>query len=679
MDLGDDTKQANAVADVGAGSVPAPDADPDPQHRLRYHPALDGLRALSVLAVIAYHFEYQWAKGGFLGVDAFFVLSGFLITTLLVLEFRRISTIELGRFWGRRARRLLPALLLVLLFVAWYTHQYVVPWERAGIRGDGIASLFYVANWRFILDQQSYFTLFSAASPLRHMWSLAIEEQFYLVWPLIVFGCLRVARGSTRVLAGVCAAGAIASVIAMAVFYQDGDPSRAYYGTDTHAHTLLIGALLALAWLARPIGRRIGQGLAIVGPIALVAVVIAWNSVLDTSASYYRGGSALFGILVAVVIAAAMSGGPMGRLLSIGPLPWIGRLSYGLYLWHWPIIVWLVPNRIHVGPTQLNLIRLGVTFAAATTSYYLIERPIREGLRTRTRRVTFLAPVAVGAVCVALVASAAGATPPPSYLWGYGDPLVCGTPRPEETKEAKSAVATQRPIERRGGAKKMRALVVGDSVACSLWTGIRVVAGRNDIPIDQGSVFGCGVASGEITTTRGEQITPHSERCPQLVDTALRDSLARARPNVVIWISSWEKSDLIVDGVTLVNGTKKGDRAMLGRMDDALKQLTRGGAHVMLVTVAAPAPNDAQGTNNTSNAIDDASYARLDSIERRFAKRHPDQVTLIDLAKRVCPTGAPCPEKVGGQRIRPDGRHFTPASAARYGRWILAEIAKHEQ
>ncbi len=679
MDLGDDTKQANVVAGVGAASVPAPDAAPDPQTRLRYHPALDGLRALSVLAVIAYHFEYQWAKGGFLGVDAFFVLSGFLITTLLVLEFRRIRSIQLARFWGRRARRLLPALLLVLLFVAWYTHQYVVPWERAGIRADGIASLFYVANWRFILDQQSYFTLFSAASPLRHMWSLAIEEQFYLVWPHIVFGCLRVARGSTRFLAGVCAAGAVASVIAMAVLYQDGDPSRAYYGTDTHAHTLLIGALLALAWLARPIGRRLRQGLEIVGPIALVVVVIAWNSVLDTSASYYRGGSALFGILVAVVIAAAMSGGPIGRLLSIGPLPWIGKLSYGLYLWHWPIIVWLVPTRIHVGPTQLNLIRLGVTFAAATTSYYLIERPIREGLRTRSRRVAFLAPVAVGAVCVALVASAAGATPPPSYLWGYGDPLVCGTPRPEETREAKTEVASQRPIERRGDAKKMRALIVGDSVACSLWTGMRVVAGRNNIPIDQGSVFGCGVASGEIATTRGEQITPHSERCPQLVDTALRDSLARARPNVVIWISSWEKSDLIVDGVTLVNGTKKGDRAMLGRMDDALKQLTRGGAHVMLVTVAPPAPNDAQGTNNTSNAIDDASYARLASIERRFAQRHPDQVTLIDLAKRVCPTGAPCPEKVDGERIRPDGRHFTPASAARYGRWILAEIAKQER
>ena len=679
MDLGDDTKQA-ALAE-GADPEPTGPAEPSSasEHRLRYHPALDGLRALSVLAVIAYHDDYQWAKGGFLGVDAFFVLSGFLITTLLVLEYRRVSSIGLGGFWGRRARRLLPALLLVLVFVAWYTQHYVVPWERESIRNDGLASLFYVANWRFILDQQSYFSLFSAASPLRHMWSLAIEEQFYLVWPLIVLGCLRLARGATRVLAGVCVVGAIASTIAMAALYQEGDPSRAYYGTDSQAHTLLIGALLALVLLARPIGPRVRQTLAVLGPIALVVVVIAWHSVRDTSAAYYNGGSALYAFVIALVIAAAMTRGPIARVLSVGPLPWIGRLSYGLYLWHWPITVWLIPTRVHVGTTQLNLLRLGATFVAATASYYIVERPIREGLRNRRRPVAFLAPAAVGLVSVALVASAAGATPPPSYLWGYGDPLVCGTPRPGETREAQAEVETQRPIRRTGNAKKMRVLIVGDSVACSLWTGMRTVGARNRIPIDQASVFGCGVASGEIATTRGEQITPHSERCPTLVDTAIPDGLARARPNVVIWASSWEKSDLVVDGKTLVNGTKQGDRAMLGRMDDALKRLTRGGAHVMLVTIAPPAPNDAQGTDNTSNAIDDASYARLDSIERRFAKRHPDDVTLIDLAKRVCPSGAPCPEKIHGKRIRPDGRHFTPAAAAHYGRWILAEIAKHER
>jgi len=184
--------------------------------RFGYHPGLDGIRGLAVLAIIAYHDNYHWARGAFLSVDAFFVLSGFLITALLILEYRRHDRIAMGAFWGRRARRLLPALFLVLIAVAIYTDHYVVPWNRTSIRNDGLASLFYVANWRFILDKQSYFTLFLAASPLRHMWTLAIEEQFYLIWPLVAFACLRIGRGSTRVLGAVAGLGVLASVWAMA-------------------------------------------------------------------------------------------------------------------------------------------------------------------------------------------------------------------------------------------------------------------------------------------------------------------------------------------------------------------------------------------------------------------------------------------------------------------------------
>ena len=165
---------------------------------LRYEPALDGIRALAVLAVIAYHDDYGTARGGFLGVDAFFVLSGFLITTLLVLEYRRNATISLSHFWSRRARRLLPALFLVLLFVAVYVHQDVAPWDRLSVRNDGLASLLYVANWRFIAVRHSYFELFASPSPVRHMWSLAVEEQFYIVWPLVTLLCLKLARGPVR-------------------------------------------------------------------------------------------------------------------------------------------------------------------------------------------------------------------------------------------------------------------------------------------------------------------------------------------------------------------------------------------------------------------------------------------------------------------------------------------------
>ncbi|HLZ37365.1 MAG TPA: acyltransferase, partial [Mycobacteriales bacterium] len=201
--------------------------------------ALDGVRGLAVLAVLFFHAGMPWAHGGFLGVDTFFVLSGYLITVLLLREWRETGGVSLRRFWARRARRLLPALLLVLAALAAYAAT--LPTEvRPRLRGDALATLGYVANWRFIFSGQSYFDQFSQPSPLRHMWSLAIEEQFYLVWPLVVFACLRLGRGRRRILVGVAAAGVVVSTLVMAALYDSTDPSRAYYGTDSRMHTILI-------------------------------------------------------------------------------------------------------------------------------------------------------------------------------------------------------------------------------------------------------------------------------------------------------------------------------------------------------------------------------------------------------------------------------------------------------
>ncbi len=665
-----------------------------------YHPALDGIRALAVLAVIAYHDNYSWARGGFLGVDTFFVLSGFLITTLLVLEFRRTTTIGFAAFWARRARRLLPALLLVLCFVALYTHRVAVPWQRSSIRGDMLASLLYVANWRFIFDQQGYFQLFSAASPLRHMWSLAIEEQYYLVWPLIVLGCLRVARGSLRVLAWVCVGGAVASLVAMRVLFSPSDPSRAYYGTDTRAHTILIGALLAVVLVASPPSPRTRRLLAIAAVPAVVALFVAYGRTSGSSALYYRGGSAIFAVVVAFVIAGALQPGPLSAVLSVRPLVWIGRISYGLYLWHWLVDVWLVPSRVHLGPNALNLLRLAVTFAAATASYFLVERPIRE--RTVRPHVTAVAfAPAVAAVAGIVLISATGASaqpdlpaavpptavpaprvvsarapagPPPKFIWGYGDPLICGPPRANETREAFEAERRLGQLALPASAARARILLVGDSTACSLWPGLRAVGEGQSIATDQGSVFGCGVASDEITTTRHEAITPHSNRCHDLVDWTEGNALVRAQPTVVVWMSIWEKSDLVVGGRTVVAGSRAWETEIMARMDAALARLTSGGARVVLVTEAAPAPNPAQGTQLTDPKADDAGYVRLNALLRRFEARHPDTVTLVDLAAKVCPHGPPCPERVDGMHARPDGRHFTPAAATWAARWLVSQM-----
>ncbi len=585
--------------------------------RFGYHPGLDGLRAVAVLSVIAYHDNYSWAKGGFLGVDTFFVLSGFLITTLLVSEFRRGSTIALAQFWARRARRLLPALLLVLVFVALYTHFAVVPWGRNGVRDDMFASLFYVANWRFIADQQGYFQLFSAASPLRHMWSLAIEEQYYLVWPLIVLACLRIGRGSTRILAAVCVLGAAASVFAMQLRYQPGDPSGAYYATDARAHSLLVGALLALALLAWKPGERARRLLAGASVPAIVVTAVAFHVASGTGARYYQGGSAAFAVVVAILIAGLLQPGPVSAVLSTRPLAWVGRISYGLYLWHWPIDVWLVPSRVHVSTTTLNLLRLAVTFAVSIASYYLVERPIRE--RTWSLRVSAVAFVPAAAVmAVVISASAVGASAPPGFIWNLGDPFLCGQPLPKETREAKTADANSGPLALPASVRKQRILLVGDSTACSLWPGLGAVGDAAGIATAQGAVFGCGVASGQITTTRNERITPNSQRCAELADTQERAALARLQPTVVLWMSIWEKSDLVVDGHTLVAGTPAGEAEIMARMDAALARLTAGGARVVMVTEAPAAPNPADGTYTTSRKADDDGYARLERATPPF-------------------------------------------------------------
>ena len=737
----------------------APGDEPAVTHRLRHHASLDGLRALAVLAVIAYHFNFTWARGGFLGVDLFFVLSGFLITTLLILEWRRTERIALRQFWGRRARRLLPALMIVLVFVAIITVFAIQPWNRASVRDDGLASLFYVANWRFVAAKQGYFELFSAPSPLRHMWSLAIEEQFYLVWPLIAYVSLRAARGSLKLLSAVCIAGIAASAAVMAVTYRRADPSRAYYGTDARAHALLLGAFLAIVLIVWPLAAAARRRLQIASALAFVVMLYAWHVATGTSARYYHGGSVAYAVLACIVIAGAMQPGLLRQVLSFGPLTWIGRISYGLYLFHWPLNVYLVPTRVHgLHGLPLDLLRLTATFAAATISFYLVELPIRERrlptlprrrapqlalARTRGERrniARWLALPAVACTLAVVLASTTGASPAPSYLaggappayrtppppphasgptppaaqsdsppgasapstdaslsaardapgrsfkapvppsatypWAYGDPLFCGEPRPNESQAAADEARKLGPAEVGDTAGGLRVLIVGDSTACSLYPGLKAVGGEVGATVGQAAVFGCGVASGQITTTRNEQITPHSERCPAMVDEVVAPALFELRPDVVVWMSIWEKSDMVVGRDTLVSGTPAGDAEMLRRMDAELARLTSDGAKVVVLTEAAAAPNDAQGISNTSNAVDDESYARLNRILERFAATNPHDVTLVDLAKQVCPKGPPCPEDVDGLRLRPDGRHFTPTAAAIEAQWLMPQIVE---
>ncbi|HWB70196.1 MAG TPA: acyltransferase, partial [Solirubrobacterales bacterium] len=316
--------------------------------RLPYLPGIDALRAVAVLAVFLYHAGVGWMPGGFLGVDVFFVISGYLITSLLLSEYRGAGHIRLGQFWLRRAKRLLPA-VGVFVAVTMVLAAIFVPEDIDQLRGDALASLLYVANWHFIFEHQSYFELFQRPSLFRHLWSLSVEEQFYLFWPL-AFAAGMTLFGRRRLLVGV-AAGALASVaLAWLLFDPTGDSSRVYYGTDTHAVGLLAGVGLALLWSPRDMRRRrtgplVGPVLDAVGVLALGYVVLSFLHVHDYDLALYHGGYLWLALATAVLLAVlAHPAARLGGLLGRPAMLWLGLRSYSFYLWHWPVLVLTRPG-----------------------------------------------------------------------------------------------------------------------------------------------------------------------------------------------------------------------------------------------------------------------------------------------------------------------------------------------
>lgn len=350
--------------------------------RFPYLPGIDALRALAVLAVFFYHSGVEWMPGGFLGVDLFFVISGFLITSLLLREFRRGGHVALGRFWLRRARRLLPA-VGVLVAVTMVLAAIFEPDRIEQLRGDAIASLAYFANWHFILGEQSYFDQFQRPSLLTHLWSLSVEEQFYLFWPLLFAAGMKL-FGRTRLLLGVVA-GALASVaLAWVLFDPGGDASRVYYGTDTHAVGLLAGVALALVWSPVELRRRrfgpwAGPVLDAVGVLALAYVVLSFLRVHDYDLALWHGGYLWLALTTALLLAVLVHpAARLGSLLGQAPLLWLGLRSYSFYLWHYPVLMLTRPGADVSLPRGVMIpLQLLAVLALADLSYRFVELPFR--------------------------------------------------------------------------------------------------------------------------------------------------------------------------------------------------------------------------------------------------------------------------------------------------------------
>jgi peptidoglycan/LPS O-acetylase OafA/YrhL len=355
----------------------------------RYMPGLDGLRAIAVLAVIAFHLNPDWAPGGLLGVGVFFTLSGYLITDLLLGQRSATGSLELGQFWIRRARRLLPAVfLMIAVVVAWVT--LLEPSRLPALRGDVIAATFYVSNWWNIIREASYFARFGPPPPLEHLWSLAVEEQFYLIWPWFLWIVLLFTRKRPALagltLTSLTLVGAAISAIAMWVIYQPGvDPTRVYEGTDTRAFGLLIGAALAMVWPSRrlradfiTVPGRIGlDGVGLVGLVVIGLLI--WRT-SQYSPFLYHGGIVVLSVATAATVAAMVHPASLlGVAVGWAPLRWLGVRSYGIYLWHWPIIVLTAPGLDQKPSLSLQVAQVAATIVVAALSWRFFEEPIRRG------------------------------------------------------------------------------------------------------------------------------------------------------------------------------------------------------------------------------------------------------------------------------------------------------------
>lgn len=490
-------------------------------------PQLDGIRAVAVAAVVAYHLGYL--PGGWVGVDVFFVLSGYLITWILLSGDSLIG--RLKWFWGRRVRRLLPGVLLLLLAMSaysWIRGPGLVP---AQMRAPALATLFYTANWQQIVAGHSYFATFALPSPFQHAWSLAIEEQYYLLWPLLLGLLLAVTRWPGRTRPGqrviaVTAGLAVASAVWMGFAAHIFGVNRSYLGTDTRAWELLLGGGAAMLW---PPGQRtairVPSLATALGAAGLVAGIAASGG---PPAWSWDGGLVAIavcatGLILGVVHAPA---GPISRLLALRPVRWVGVISYSLYLWHWPAIVLMTPETTGLGGGELLAARLAAMLFAACSSYYLVERPLRNldwrrlGHRLRMAEPAF--PLVAVGVAAALIA--AGTTGP------RGAP-----PAPVATTSLTGPTAAERlthlDVAPASRAHPYRVWILGDSVMFDSSLGVQAAL----------------ESTGEVSVVVNSSFPGWSPRLDKHFAADARRTIAEYHPQIVLGTWSWDDPEAASD------------------------------------------------------------------------------------------------------------------------------------
>ncbi|MCB1039796.1 MAG: acyltransferase [Acidimicrobiales bacterium] len=618
--------------------------------RLPHVAALDGLRGAAVAAVLLHHAGHL--RGGWLGVDLFFVLSGYLITALLLQGWRDGGGVGLRAFWARRFRRLGPALVLTLVGTGIYAATVALPVERLPIRWDGIATLLEVANWRTILTGGDYWAAQLRPSPLRHTWSLSIEEQLYLIWPLALAFVLGRWRSARAVL--VAAVGlALASATAMVVLEHLGaSRSRLYYGTDTRASAVMVGAALAALrvvagrerWIRWRAGRHLGS---VAGALALA---VAWVRLDGSSALPYQGVLPLAGLAGGLVVAGISDRrhpGPIGNVLALPPLTALGRISYGVYLYHWPLYLVIDQSRTGLGGWALTGARIAATLAIAAASYRWIEAPIRSGRMLAGRQGRAAVPAGAALAALALFAGTLGATKPVGILANVGGAI-------DRAQDPNAPVL----------------MLVGDSVPLLLGAELSEQVDELDVSVLNRSVPGCHLLA-SLGPIRGIEGDVRTDVADCTAGGQYRKDAAKVRPDVsAVLFGEFPNEAVELDGRWAMPCEETYLEALRDRVQGLVDELHAGGGQVVLIT--APGSDLSWLLERVPPGMDER-VACTNHVLEEVAATTPN-TSVVDLASFVCPPGEECEQEVDGVDLREDGLHFQGEGARYINRWLVPEV-----
>ncbi len=641
----------------------------------QFRPDVQGLRAIAVTLVLLFHANVPGMGGGYVGVDVFFVISGFVITGVLLRERTSTAKTSIPRFYARRVRRILPAATLVIVVAVVASYVVLGPLNGNQTAGDARWASFFLINVHFASTGTNYLASQLPPSVLQNYWSLAVEEQFYLVYPTIflVVAALSLRMSLRRRLAVVLGAAMVVS-FAISVVQTSSNQTAAYFSTVPRVWELAIGGLVAVSTtrmrrLPPPIAAALSWG-------GLALIIVA--AVSFSSSTVYPGSAVALPVLgAALVIAGGVAKPSYGAELVLGlrPCLWVGLISYSLYLWHWPVLT-IAAEHSASGtlsiPDALGWELASVVLAVLT--YRLLENPIRHNRSLVSRRWASLALggcLIVSSFAVATIelhAHPSQALATPNFA-GLGTGAAC-PPVPHQELQSLEGVgpgASDRVVA--------RILIVGDSTACTMVPGLEAAAAPAGVAIEDGTVIGCGVVSGEIAPkiTDGRNVNASTRTCPQRV-TAAEDRAQRpGHPNVVLWASTWEREALEIGAgdhrTAVLQGSAQWYAVLQHRMEARARALTASGATLVMLT-QPPFYDFGSRSIPTPNDVD---FERLNSLLTQFASSNP-HVRMINLAARVCPSGPPCPLGLGSVWVRGDGEHYSTEGSLWVARWLLPQL-----